>query len=265
MIFRKSEERESESWVGEEGFVRAKGASEDLTNGDRRSKILTADNFEFLVILLLRGKRGVIHLPKSSKQDFQHLRPSIQDSRSGRSAGIGYIGQQRPPVNGYSLTLSPMVDILLLVEKILTHDVYRPSCIHFSLLLGRALPSGCLSGFNDWPLDPLAGILSLGIEDTMESMVGYKYGVLLWSKTCTDVLLFCLFYGVIGHLHCYDVCVSCYSSSYVHCRVLTHVRHVISYHVVIACVVFFYVISIETRVYVISIGTRALFQMKFDS
>ncbi|KAK9691164.1 hypothetical protein RND81_09G180300 [Saponaria officinalis] len=54
---------------------------------------------------------------------------------------------------------------------------------HFSLLLGCALPMWISSGFNDRPLAPFAGILSLGIGDTMASMVGHKYGVLRWSKT----------------------------------------------------------------------------------
>ncbi|XP_021766447.1 dolichol kinase EVAN-like [Chenopodium quinoa] len=54
---------------------------------------------------------------------------------------------------------------------------------HFSLLLGCALPIWISSGFNDRPLAPFAGILSLGIGDTMASMVGYKYGVLRWSKS----------------------------------------------------------------------------------
>ncbi|XP_047316384.1 dolichol kinase EVAN-like isoform X1 [Impatiens glandulifera] len=54
---------------------------------------------------------------------------------------------------------------------------------HFSLLLGCALPIWMSFGFNDRPLSPFAGILSLGIGDTMASMIGYKYGVLRWSKT----------------------------------------------------------------------------------
>lgn len=54
---------------------------------------------------------------------------------------------------------------------------------HFSLLLGCALPKWMSFGFNDRPLAPFAGILSLGIGDTMASMVGHKYGVLRWSKT----------------------------------------------------------------------------------
>ncbi|KAL0390076.1 UNVERIFIED_CONTAM: Dolichol kinase EVAN [Sesamum calycinum] len=54
---------------------------------------------------------------------------------------------------------------------------------HFSLLLGCALPIWLSSGFSDRPLAPFAGILSLGIGDTMASMVGHKYGVLRWSKT----------------------------------------------------------------------------------
>nr|GMD69479.1 dolichol kinase EVAN [Ipomoea batatas] len=54
---------------------------------------------------------------------------------------------------------------------------------HFSLLLGCALPIWLSSGFNDRPLAPFAGILSLGIGDTMASLVGHKYGVLRWSKT----------------------------------------------------------------------------------
>ncbi|KAL6499790.1 hypothetical protein OROGR_027700 [Orobanche gracilis] len=54
---------------------------------------------------------------------------------------------------------------------------------HFSLLLGCAIPIWLSSGFTDRPLTPFAGILSLGIGDTMASMVGHKYGVLRWSKT----------------------------------------------------------------------------------
>ncbi|XP_020599987.1 dolichol kinase EVAN isoform X1 [Phalaenopsis equestris] len=54
---------------------------------------------------------------------------------------------------------------------------------HFSLLLGCAIPKWMSAGFNDRPLAPFAGILSLGIGDTMASMVGHKYGVLRWSKT----------------------------------------------------------------------------------
>ncbi|XP_010520384.1 PREDICTED: dolichol kinase EVAN [Tarenaya hassleriana] len=54
---------------------------------------------------------------------------------------------------------------------------------HFSLLMGCALPIWMSSGFNDRPLSPFAGILSLGIGDTMASVVGHKYGVLRWSKT----------------------------------------------------------------------------------
>ncbi|KAJ8470505.1 hypothetical protein OPV22_024848 [Ensete ventricosum] len=54
---------------------------------------------------------------------------------------------------------------------------------HFSLLLGCALPKWMSSGLNDRPLAPFAGILSLGIGDTMASVVGHKYGVLRWSKT----------------------------------------------------------------------------------
>ncbi|XP_010043798.2 dolichol kinase EVAN [Eucalyptus grandis] len=54
---------------------------------------------------------------------------------------------------------------------------------HFSLLLGCALPMWLSFGYNDRPLAPFAGILSLGIGDTMASLVGHKYGVLRWSKT----------------------------------------------------------------------------------
>lgn len=53
---------------------------------------------------------------------------------------------------------------------------------HFSLLLGCALPIWMCSGYNDRPLAPFAGILSLGIGDSMASVVGHKYGVLRWSK-----------------------------------------------------------------------------------
>ncbi|KAH6836744.1 phosphatidate cytidylyltransferase family protein [Perilla frutescens var. hirtella] len=54
---------------------------------------------------------------------------------------------------------------------------------HFSLLLGCAIPIWLSSGYTDRPLAPFAGILSLGIGDTMASMVGHKYGVLRWSKS----------------------------------------------------------------------------------
>ncbi|XP_022857108.1 dolichol kinase EVAN-like [Olea europaea var. sylvestris] len=54
---------------------------------------------------------------------------------------------------------------------------------HFSLLLGCALPIWLSSGVTDRPLAPFAGILSLGIGDTMASMVGHKYGVIRLSKT----------------------------------------------------------------------------------
>ncbi|CAH8363660.1 unnamed protein product [Eruca vesicaria subsp. sativa] len=64
------------------------------------------------------------------------------------------------------------------------HDFHQhPFLCHFSLLLGCALPIWMSSGFNDRALSPFAGILSLGIGDTMASMVGHKYGVLRWSKT----------------------------------------------------------------------------------
>ncbi|KAL3530523.1 hypothetical protein ACH5RR_009845 [Cinchona calisaya] len=59
---------------------------------------------------------------------------------------------------------------------------------HFSLLLGCALPTWLSSGFKDQPLAPFAGILSLGIGDTMASMVGHKYGVLRWSKTGKKII-----------------------------------------------------------------------------
>ncbi|XVF20293.1 hypothetical protein REPUB_Repub11eG0185500 [Reevesia pubescens] len=67
------------------------------------------------------------------------------------------------------------------------HDSDLLIVSHFSLLLGCALPIWMSSGFNDRPLTPFAGILSLGIGDTMASMVGHKYGVLRWSKTGTLV------------------------------------------------------------------------------
>ncbi|KAE8672541.1 auxin-induced protein 6B-like [Hibiscus syriacus] len=54
---------------------------------------------------------------------------------------------------------------------------------HFSLLLGCALPIWMSSGFSDRPLTPFTGILTIGIGETMASMVGHKYGVLRWSKT----------------------------------------------------------------------------------
>lgn len=65
---------------------------------------------------------------------------------------------------------------MVVVFQILTHlhvqCLDRPNTIfvlfsHFSLLLGCALPKWMSSGFNDRPLTPFAGILSLGIGDTM--------------------------------------------------------------------------------------------------
>lgn len=75
---------------------------------------------------------------------------------------------------------------------------------HFSLLLGCAIPIWMSGYLNDRPLAPFAGILSLGIGDTMASLVGHKYGVLRWSKGgkktiegtaagITSMLLACLF------------------------------------------------------------------------
>lgn len=46
-----------------------------------------------------------------------------------------------------------------------------PLLSHFSLLLGCALPIWMSSGYNDRPLAPFAGILSLGIGDTMVSFI----------------------------------------------------------------------------------------------
>ncbi|KAG9133053.1 hypothetical protein Leryth_025110 [Lithospermum erythrorhizon] len=53
---------------------------------------------------------------------------------------------------------------------------------HFSLLLGCALPIWFSSGFNDRPLTPFAGILSLGIGDTMVRVLHHKYGVVRWTE-----------------------------------------------------------------------------------
>lgn len=75
---------------------------------------------------------------------------------------------------------------------------------HFSLLLGCATPIWMSGHISDRPLAPFAGILSLGIGDTMASLVGHKYGVLRWSKGgkktiegtaagITSMLLACLF------------------------------------------------------------------------
>ncbi|CAD6248233.1 unnamed protein product [Miscanthus lutarioriparius] len=48
---------------------------------------------------------------------------------------------------------------------------------HFSLLLGCALPKWMSSGLNDRPLAPFAGILSLGIGDTMKTIEGTAAGI----------------------------------------------------------------------------------------
>lgn len=47
------------------------------------------------------------------------------------------------------------------------HNFWVCLSSHFSLLLGCALPIWMSSGLNDRPLAPFAGILSLGIGDTM--------------------------------------------------------------------------------------------------
>lgn len=47
---------------------------------------------------------------------------------------------------------------------------------HFSLLLGCALPLWLTDTQNDRPLAPFAGVLSLGIGDTMASVIGHNYG-----------------------------------------------------------------------------------------
>lgn len=47
---------------------------------------------------------------------------------------------------------------------------------HFSLLLGCALPLWVSNSVNDKPLAAFAGIFSLGIGDTMASVVGYNFG-----------------------------------------------------------------------------------------
>lgn len=56
---------------------------------------------------------------------------------------------------------------------------------HFSLLLGCAIPVWLSSALNPKPLAAYAGILSLGIGDTMASVIGYNYGSLRlnnWSN-----------------------------------------------------------------------------------
>ncbi|KAL6228397.1 hypothetical protein ACLB2K_002347 [Fragaria x ananassa] len=74
------------------------------------------------------------------------------------------------PARAWAPVTDPPSDDLLIVS-------------HFSLLLGCALPIWLSFGNNDRPLSPFSGILSLGIGDTMASVVGHKYGVLRWSKT----------------------------------------------------------------------------------
>jgi hypothetical protein len=54
---------------------------------------------------------------------------------------------------------------------------------HFSLLLGCALPKWMASGFNDRPLAPFAGILSLGIGDTMVCTISYSFIKMLLPPT----------------------------------------------------------------------------------
>lgn len=54
-----------------------------------------------------------------------------------------------------------------------------PCFSHFSLLLGCALPKWMSSGFNDRPLGPFPGILSLGIGDTMVSFSWQFVGLFL--------------------------------------------------------------------------------------
>jgi len=55
---------------------------------------------------------------------------------------------------------------------------------HFSLLLGCAVPVWLsTSPFMDRPLAPYAGILSLGIGDTMASVIGYNFGSVRLSSS----------------------------------------------------------------------------------
>ena len=64
---------------------------------------------------------------------------------------------------------------------------------HFSLLLGCALPIWMSSGYNDRPLAPFAGILSLGIGDTMVSVfvvVCHYLGILVHIMAFQFILPF---------------------------------------------------------------------------
>lgn len=80
------------------------------------------------------------------------------------------------------------------VAQIVQHTVYDTQCCiwfpfmtiiplpsHFSLLLGCALPIWMSSGYNDRPLAPFAGILSLGIGDTMVSFFSFSFSFLFFS------------------------------------------------------------------------------------
>jgi hypothetical protein len=78
----------------------------------------------------------------------------------GRCALVGFISSFH--ISFFFHVLCGMVNLIII-------GVFS----HFSLLLGCALPKWMSSGLNDRPLAPFAGILSLGIGDTMVSSVNY--------------------------------------------------------------------------------------------
>lgn len=59
---------------------------------------------------------------------------------------------------------------------------------HFSLLLGCALPLWFTNSLSDRPLAPFAGVFSLGIGDTMASVVGYNWGSFRLSSNSKKTL-----------------------------------------------------------------------------
>ncbi|RZC77846.1 hypothetical protein C5167_002036 [Papaver somniferum] len=63
---------------------------------------------------------------------------------------------------------------------------------HFSLLLGCALPKRLSTDFNDRPLAPFAGILSLGIGDTMAGWIQVWGSQVEQNRLNKDILLFFL-------------------------------------------------------------------------
>lgn len=86
---------------------------------------------------------------------------------------------------------------------------------HIYLLIGCGLPVWLNSLSNNNVLSGIAGILALGIGDTMASLVGYKYGKIRWpnSKKTVEgtvafifsILIFVFFTNIVIYSYQYDL------------------------------------------------------------